>query len=252
METCKILNINICNISLTELLIDIQKGGFVVTPNVDHLIKLQKDDAFFVAYSNADYVICDSKIIQWISFFLGNKIQEKISGSDFFPAFYFYYKNNQDMRIFLLGGSKGVADKARQKINHKVGRNIVVGSYSPSFSFASNEIESQRIVKLINASGATVLAVGVGAPKQEKWINKYRQELKNIKIFLAIGATLDFEAGHFKRAPKWMSDNGLEWFYRLLCDPKRLWKRYLVESLPFFLLVLQQKLNLYKYQQPKN
>lgn len=250
METCKILNINIYNTSLKELLKKIKKGGFVVTPNLDHMVKLQKDVDFFVAYSNADYVICDSKILQWTSWFLGNKIQEKISGSDFFPQFYDYYKHDKSIRIFLLGGSKGIADLARQNINHKVGREIVVGSDSPSFNFASNERESQKIVKLINESKATVLAVGVGAPKQEKWINKYRNELKNIKIFLAIGATIDFEARRLKRAPKWMSDRGLEWLYRLLCDPKRLWKRYLVESLPFFWLILQQKFNFYQYKEP--
>ena len=99
---------------------------------------------------------------------------------------------------------------------------------------------------MINQSEATVLAVGVGAPKQEKWIYKYKNFLPNIKIFLAIGATIDFEAGNIKRAPKIVSNLGFEWLYRLLSEPKRLWKRYLVDALPFFWLILQQKLNLYK------
>ena len=86
----------------------------------------------------------------------------------------------------------------------------------------------------------------MGAPKQEQWIYKYKDKLPNIEIFLAIGATIDFEAGNIKRAPKIMSDLGFEWLYRLLSEPKRLWKRYLVEGLPFFWLILQQKLNLYK------
>ena len=90
------------------------------------------------------------------------------------------------------------------------------------------------------------MAIGVGAPKQEKWICKYKHKLPNIKIFLAIGATIDFEAGNIKRAPKWMSDIGLEWLHRLLSEPKRLWKRYLIEDLPFLWLILEQKLNLYK------
>jgi len=250
IDTCKILNVNIHNISLDELLEKVKSGGFIVTPNIDHMVKLQKDVDFFIAYSNADYVICDSKILQWSSFFLGNRIQEKISGSDFFPHFYHYYRHDKDIRIFLLGGRQGIADIAKKNINSKVGREIVVGSHSPSFNFESDEMESKKIIKQINESGATVLAVGVGAPKQEKWINRYRKELKNIKIFLAIGATLNFEAGYNKRAPKWMSHSGLEWWYRLYCEPQRLWKRYFVESIPFFGLILQQRLNLYKYKEP--
>ncbi|MEM7726985.1 MAG: WecB/TagA/CpsF family glycosyltransferase, partial [Cyanobacteria bacterium P01_A01_bin.45] len=98
----------------------------------------------------------------------------------------------------------------------------------------------------INNTDATVLAIGVGAPKQELWIAKHREQLKKIKIFLAIGATINFEAGKVKRSPKWMSEIGFEWLYRLLSEPKRLWKRYLLDALPFFTLILKQKLQLYK------
>ena len=248
----KILNINIDNISSKKLLKEIQKGGLIVTPNVDHLIKLQKDADFYRIYREADYIICDSKILIWASGFLGNKIQEKISGSDFFPRFYHYYQHHENIKIFLLGGATGVAEQAGQQINMKVNRRMVVGTYSPSFGFEKNEVECQKIVNLINQTEATVLAIGVGAPKQEKWVDLYRKQLKNIKIFLPIGATIDFEAGWVNRAPKWMSEVGLEWFYRLLSEPKRLWKRYLVESLPFFWLVLQQKLSIYQYKTPLN
>jgi len=146
----------------------------------------------------------------------------------------------------LLGSGEGVAKKAKERINQKVGREIVVGAYSPSFGFEKNESECQKIVDLIEESGATVLAIGVGCPKQEKWIFKYKDQLKNIKIFLAIGATIDFEAGAKPRAPKPVSQLGLEWLYRLLSEPRRLWKRYLVDDLPFFWLLIQQKLNLYQ------
>lgn len=78
-----------------------------------------------------------------------------------------------------------------------------------------------------------MLAIGVGAPKQEKWIAKYRNRLSEIEIFLAIGATIDFEAGYKLRAPRWMSECGLEWLYRLQSEPYRLWKRYSIDSLPF-------------------
>ena len=245
MKKVDILNISIDNLLQLELLEKLTHG-IVFTPNVDHVMKLQQDKEFFKAYSIADYIVCDSKILFYASQFLGTPIKEKISGSDFFPAFYNYHKNNDEIKIFLLGADKGVASKAQEQINTKVGRNIIVSSHSPSFGFENNEKECRQIVKIINKSEATVLAIGVGAPKQEKWIYKYKNKLPNIKIFLAIGATIDFEAGNLKRAPQWMSNLGLEWLSRLLSEPRRLWKRYLIESLPFLWLILKQKLKLYK------
>lgn len=244
MKSINILNIGIDNVSKADLLKTLT-SGVVFTPNVDHMVKLQYDREFLQTYLAADYKVCDSQILIYASKFLGTPIKERISGSDLFPAFYNYHRNNKNIKIFLLGGRAGIAKQAENKINSKVGRNIVVGSHSPSFGFEKNEHECLEIVKLINRSGATVLAVGVGAPKQEKWIMKYKDKLPNIKIFLAVGATIDFEAENVKRSPQWMSNTGFEWLYRLLSEPKRLWKRYLLEDLQFFWLILKQKLNLY-------
>jgi exopolysaccharide biosynthesis WecB/TagA/CpsF family protein len=244
MNKVKLLNISIDNISQAEFF-EKCKSGVVFTPNVDHLMKLQSDPEFVNTYKDATYKLCDSKILFFISRFLGTPIKEKISGSDLFPAFYQYHKNNEDIKIFLLGARVGVALKAQEKINAQVGRTMIVGAHSPSFGFEKNEEECAKIIELINQSGATVLAVGVGAPKQENFISKYKDQFTNIKIFLAIGATIDFEAGNIKRAPKWISEIGMEWLYRLLAEPKRLWKRYLVHGPSFFWLILKQKLNLY-------
>ncbi|WP_013321992.1 WecB/TagA/CpsF family glycosyltransferase [Gloeothece verrucosa] len=249
MKVVNFLNTSIHNLTQKELLERLtQYGGIVVTPNVDHIIKLQKDPELLEAYQASTYRVCDSKIVQYASRFLGTPIKEKISGSDFFPAFYQYNKNNPNIKIFLLGAEEGVAQKARENINQKLKKEIIVDAYSPSFGFEQKEEECQQIIERINQSKATVLAIGVGAPKQEKWIMKYKHQLHNIKIFLAIGATIDFEAGHKPRSPKWMSEVGIEWLYRLLSEPKRLWKRYLVDDVYFFWLILQQKLK--RYQSP--
>ena len=244
-EKVNILNINVDNLTQLELLERLGQGGLVITPNVDHLMILQRDLEFYQAYQMADYRVCDSKILMYACKFLGSPLIEKISGSDFFPAFYQHYKDNQDVKIFLLGAAKGVAQKAKQNINSKVGREIIVEAHSPSMGFEKSQSECQKIVEIINSSDATVLAIGVGAPKQEKWVAKYGSKLTKIKTILVIGATIDFEAGHKPRAPKWMSEVGLEWAYRLLSEPKRLWKRYLIDALPFFWLIFKQKLNLY-------
>ncbi len=246
MRKVKILNVGVDNLSELEVLTQLNQG-VVFTPNVDHLIKLQDDPDFFKAYEMADYKLCDSQIIYYVSRFLGTPIKERISGSDFFPAFYKYHQNSEDIKIFLLGAREGVAQKAQDNINAKIGRQIVIGSHSPSFGFEKNEEECLKIIEEIQNSGATVLAVGVGAPKQEKWIQKYKGQLPNIKIFLAIGATIDFEAGSIQRAPKWMSELGMEWLYRLWSEPKRLWRRYLLDDPRFFWLILKQKLKLYQF-----
>jgi N-acetylglucosaminyldiphosphoundecaprenol N-acetyl-beta-D-mannosaminyltransferase len=244
-QKVNLLNIEIDNVFKTEVLENLQ-SGIVFTPNVDHLMKLQGDREFLQAYNIADYKLCDSQILMYASRFLGQPIKEKISGSDFFPAFYNFHKQNEKIKVFLLGAAKGVAVKAQEKINAKVQRDIIVGSYSPPFGFEKNEAECQKILEMINCSDATVLAVGLGAPKQEKWIYQYREQLPNIRIFLAIGATIDFEAGNLQRAPRYISDLGLEWLYRMVAEPKRLSRRYLIEGLPFFWLILQQKLNIYQ------
>ncbi len=244
MDAINILNVQVDNVSLNELLEHLDQG-VVYTPNVDHLIKLQNDREFQEAYQAAHFRVCDSKVLYYVSRFLGAPLREKISGSDLFPAFYEYHRHNPNIQIFLLGAREGVARTAQQRINAKIGRDIIVDAHSPSFGFEKNEAECDAIIDLINQSGATVLAVGVGAPKQEKWIYKYKDRLPNVRIFLAIGATIDFEAGSLSRAPQWMSAAGLEWLYRLAMEPHRLWRRYLLEDPLFFWLVLKQKLNLY-------
>lgn len=246
MAQVNLLNLYIQNIRMLELVEKLQHGGVVFTPNIDHIMKLQKNYNFYQIYNKADYIVCDSKILMYVSKFLGTPIQEKISGSDLFPAFYNYYRHDDKMKIFLLGGSEETVSIAQHKINAKVGRDMVVAAYSPPFGFEYNEQECQKIINLINNSGATVLGIGVGAPKQELWLNRFKHQLKNVKVFLAIGATINFEAGSMKRSPRWMSEIGLEWLFRLLSEPQRLWKRYLIDDLPFFWLVLLQKFRLYK------
>ena len=247
MKQVNILNITINNLSQDELLKELEnEGGVVFTPNVDHLMKIQKDREFYEIYHESNYRVCDGQILFWMLKLLGKPVKEKISGSRFFPAFYQYHKDKKHTKIFLLGAAPGVAIKAQRNINRKVGRNIVVDTYSPYFGFEKDKSECDYIIERINNSGANVLAVGMGAPKQEKWIIKYKQFLTSINTFLAIGASIDFEAGHKSLAPKWISDAGLETPYRLLSEPRRLWRRYLLEHPPFFYFVLQEKLKLYK------
>jgi exopolysaccharide biosynthesis WecB/TagA/CpsF family protein len=245
MKKVRILNVEIDNLTVKELLQNLTKG-VLVTPNVDDLIKNHRDKDFHNCVIQATYTVCDSKIVLLASKFLGTPLEEVIAGSDFFPAFYMYHAQNEDIKIFLLGAKEGIGEQARININKKVGREIVTGTYSPPFGFEKDNTECQKIVKILQASDANVVLVGLGNPKQTKWIFNYKNQIPNITLFLALGATIDFEAGNIKRAPKRLRDLALEWLYRMFKDPKRLVKRYLVDDLPFFYYLLKQRFGLYK------
>lgn len=232
------------SLSLLELLRRMDKG-VLITPNVDHLMKVQRDKEFYQLYKQADWVVCDSNVVQLALRFLGKPVREVIPGSSLFPAYCAHHKENAAVRLFLLGAAPGVADLAAANINQKAGRAMVVAAHSPSYGFEKNEEECLALVDRVNRSGATVLVVGVGAPKQEKWIFKYKEQMPGVQLFMALGATLDFEAGTLQRAPQWMQQIGMEWFYRLIKEPRRLWKRYIVDDLPFFGLVLKEKMQGY-------
>ena len=164
--TIRILNADILDITRDELLRRLDRG-VLVTPNVDHLVKLQSDPEFLRIYRQAEWVVCDSKIIQIMSRMLRRPFPEAIPGSSFFTAFYRYHKDDPDCRIFLLGAAEGVALKAMDNINRAMGRDIVVGAHSPSFGFEKNDEECRGITEIINRSGATVVLVGVGAPNRK-------------------------------------------------------------------------------------
>ncbi len=245
LEKIKILNVDILSITQQKLLSEL-KQGVLITPNIDHLVKLQNDKEFYEAYKQAEWIICDSRILYIFSKLIRKKIPEAIPGSSFFTAFYEYHSNDPSYKIFLLGAADGVAVKAMERINNKVGRNIVVGAHSPSYGFEKKQEECEELVQIVNESGANVLLVGVGAPKQEKWIMKYRNRMPNVDIFMALGATIDFEAGTLKRAPILWQKIGMEWLYRCLKEPKRLFKRYFIDDIRFFYYFGKQLLGIYK------
>lgn len=243
----RILNVEIDNITFERFLAELDQG-VVFTPNVDHLIKLQHDHEFYRAYAAADYRVCDSRIIQLVSPLVSaTPIVEQITGSDFFPAFCQHHRHNTDkIRVFLLGGSEQTVQLAAKRINQRAAAQVVVGAYSPPFGFEKDAEQTAKIIELVNRSSATVVALGVGAPKQEKWIIAHRHRMPNVRIFFAIGATIEFIGGGQRRAPKMLSRLGLEWAYRLAQEPRRMVRRYLIEDLPFFQLLLEQRLGRYR------
>lgn len=243
MTRMKFLNIEIDNLTMNETikkideLIKSRKSSYVVTPNVDHIVKLESDNEFKKVYKNADLILTDGMPLIWISKLIGTPIKQKVSGSDLFPEVC-KLASEKGYKVFLLGAAEGVADKASKNLQKKYGGLNIVGTYSPSFGFEEKEKEINKIISIINQAKPDILAIGLGAPKQEKFIYKYKEKL-NVSILLAIGASIDFEAGNIKRAPKWMQKMGLEWFYRLIKEPKRMVKRYLIDDIMIFKIIVK-------------
>lgn len=240
----KFLNIEVDNLNMKEAveaiddLIIKRKPSYVVTPNVDHIVKLEKDSEFQAVYRDADLILTDGMPLIWISKLKNTPIKEKVSGSDLFPEVC-KLAAKKGYSIFLLGAAEGVANKAAKNLAGKFEGLKIAGTYSPSYGFEKNEDEIRNIIEMINDVKPDILAVGLGAPKQEKFIHKYRDEL-NVPVSLAIGASIDFEAGNIDRAPKWMQKCGLEWFYRLYKEPRRMFKRYLIDDLKIIRIIFKK------------
>lgn len=249
MSRLHFMNTEIDNYTMEEAvcaidqLIQQNKNGYVVTPNIDHIVKLETDTNLQKVYADADVILTDGKPMIWMSRLYGTPIKAKVSGSDLFPELC-ALAARKDYRVFLLGAAEGVAVKAAANLQKKYPGLIIAGTYSPPFGFEKDEEEIEHIIQIVTRAKPHILIVGLGCPKQENFIYKYRDRL-NVPVSLGLGASIDFEAGILKRAPKFMADHGFEWLYRVAQDPKRMAKRYFVDDVKILRLF-------FKYWPKKN
>lgn len=241
MEKQPLLNTFVNNVDMTEVLKAIEQmvennnKGYVVAINVDVVIKIENDPYLKEIVDNADMVLVDGKPLVWIAKWHRHPVKAKISGSDLVPLL---CKRAADKgySIFIIGGKEGIAEQAKQNLEKTLPRIKIIGTYAPPLGFEKNESELEKINNIINAVRPDLLIVCFGCPKQEKWIYENYQKY-DAKVSICAGATVDFLAGNVNRAPKWMSEHGLEWFYRFLMEPKRLFKRYFVDDLKIIKLI---------------
>lgn len=232
MARMKFMNTEIDNLTMQETLqainqlIQENKSAYVVTPNVDHIVQLETNRELQEVYKNAALILTDGKPLLWVANWYGTPIKEKISGSDLFPLLC-NMAAAKGYKMFFLGAAEGVAKRAAENLTMKYKGLQVVGTYSPPFGFENNKNEMDKIKNMIKASKPDILIVGLGCPKQEKFMYHHCKEL-GVPISLGLGASFDFEAGNIKRAPRWMANHGLEWLFRITQDPRRMAKRYLV------------------------
>ena len=206
---------------------------FVVTPNVDHIVKLQHSTGLQEAYRKASLIVTDGRPVAWAANMLGEHIPEVVTGSDLVPSIFdFAHQHETPIRVYLLGAMPGVAEHAKAVILERWKFVEVVGTHSPEFGFDKDMEKCKFIVDAINISQADVLVIGLGAPKQELWVTQFAPQL-SVKVALCVGATIDFIAGEKARPPVWVRKIGMEWMHRMLSEPKRLGKRYFIDLIEF-------------------
>lgn len=241
IEKQPLLNTYINNVTMPETvdaieqMIAAEEKSYVVAINVDVVMKIEDDPYLKKIVDNANMVLVDGKPLVWISKIHGKPIKEKISGSDLVPILC-AVAAEKGYKVFIIGGKEGIAEQAKEKLEKKHPKIKIVGAYAPPFGFEKNEDELNHINQMISEAKPDLLIACFGCPKQEKWIyeniGKY-----DAKVSVCAGATVDFLAGNVKRAPRWMSEHGLEWFYRFLQEPKRMFKRYFIDDVKIIGLI---------------
>lgn len=245
MEKQALLNTYVNNVDMSETICAIEEmiasknKSYIVAINVDVVMKIENDSYLKKIVDDADMVLVDGKPLVWISKLHKRPVKAKISGSDLVPELC-KVAQKKKYTIFIIGGKDGIAEKAKANLEKKLPDIEIVGVYAPPFGFEKNQDELDRINAMIYDVHPDLLIACFGCPKQEKWIYENIDKY-DAKVTICAGATVDFLAGNVKRAPRWMSDHGLEWFYRLLQEPKRMFKRYLIDDVKILRLVRKYK-----------
>jgi N-acetylglucosaminyldiphosphoundecaprenol N-acetyl-beta-D-mannosaminyltransferase len=212
---------------------------YVVTPNVNHAVLLQRHDEFAQVYAEADFVLADGAPIVLFSRVFGRRVPERVAGSDLVPRLFDRSQIGAPIRVYLLGARPEVNERATRAVEARWPGVRVVGRDSPPQGFEHDDAENARILAQIEAAQPDVLIVGLGAPKQELWVHRHSDRIR-AKVALCVGATIDFLAGEKSRAPHWMRRSGLEWVHRVALEPRRLSGRYLRDGLALPGLVFRE------------
>ncbi len=217
-----------------------QVEGFIQSGTTHHLMTVnirfmsiaRADRDFASIVNDAHLIVADGMPLVWMSRLIGAAVPQRITGSDLIYAFS-EYASRKGLSVFFLGGKPGLADEAARKLTAKYPDLKIAGIYHGYFKSE----QEQEVIDYIRACQPHFLFVGLGSPKQDFWISRWKDRL-NIPVCVGIGGTMEVLTGRLKRAPVWMQRAGLEWFYRLKQEPRRLWRRYILEDVPTTLVAL--------------
>ena len=214
----------------------IRQGGqhYIVTPNSDIVVKMQDDKELKDICERADLILTDGQILVKLSRLMKRHIKERVCMTDFVWDIC-DLAAEKGYSIFMFGGKPDVLTKAEKRIKKKYPGLKIAGSFSPELGFEKDSRQLEAANRRIRGSKADILLVFLGCPKQEKYIYA-NKDIYKVPLSIPMGGCVDFIAGAVKRAPKWMQDVGLEWFYRFAQEPKRLFKRYFIDDMRIFWL----------------
>ena len=228
-----------CSTSDNEPCIKSKKQRYVCVTPVHLVMAAQKDPGLREILNNSGLTTPDGMPLVWVGKLLGHHTIDRVYGPDLMINFS-ALADAAGYTNFYYGGGPGIAEKLAEKLGQRFPGLKVVGTYSPPFRPLTPE-EDQQIVDMINEADPDVLWVGLGAPKQDKWMAEHKGRIK-APVMVGVGAAFDFLSGQKKQAPGWMQRNGLEWLFRLTSEPKRLWRRYLVTNTLFICSIVPQLL----------
>lgn len=203
-----------------------------VVVNVAKMVNMRKDSELEKSVKYCDIINIDGMGVVWAARLLGHKVPERVTGIDLFFALN-ERASHTNLSVFYLGATEEVVTKAVANMQRQYDKLNIAGYHHGYFWD-----DEEAVVKQIKASGANILFVAVTSPKKERFINKWKQEL-GVQFVMGVGGTFDIVAGKTKRAPKWVQDNGFEWAYRLMQEPKRMWKRYLSTNSKFAWMLIK-------------
>lgn len=203
----------------------------VVTVNLDFLSIAERNPQFRETINGADLAVADGMPLVWLSRLRGQPLPERVTGVELVDACC-EIAEETGQGVFLLGAGPGVADAAAQRLQERHPGLRIVGTYTPPMGPIKRK-ENARMVRMVREAAPGFLFVALGAPRQDLWIRTHLEEL-NVPVAMGVGCTFDLLAGVSNRAPSWMQAAGLEWAFRLMREPRRLWRRYLLNDLPLF------------------
>lgn len=249
--TVSILGIAVSRLTVTALLniiediVGADRRAVLLNVNV-YGMNLAFDQHWFRSlYTQADYVLCDGFGVKWAASLLGQRLPERFTPPDWLPAVA-ELASRRGYSVFFLGNQPGVATQAAARLTERFPSLTVAGTYHGYFDKSLGSPENEEVVRLVNATKPNILYVGFGMPMQERWLMENWGRLQ-VNVAVTVGAMLDFVAGVTPRGPRWMTDHGLEWFTRLITEPRRLWRRYLIGNPLFVMRVLAQRLGLLRF-----
>jgi N-acetylglucosaminyldiphosphoundecaprenol N-acetyl-beta-D-mannosaminyltransferase len=224
--------------------IECNQKNYICVTGVHGIIESQKSEMLRSIHNSAGLVTPDGMPLVWISKLKGNYQTSRVYGPDLMLSVC-EYSVSKGYRHFFYGGAEGVPEKLSEILKGKFPGIQIAGAYSPPFrSYGS--LESPDVLEQINRSKPDIVWVGLSTPKQERWMADHRENII-APVLIGVGAAFDFNTGLKKQAPRWIQSIGMEWLFRLLSEPKRLWKRYLFNNPTFVVLLLLQTLKVKKF-----